>query len=155
MALVLWHSTLLTVGRQGSIAQHQLLIHDPPGSETCIGDAPNKNLSGVSQGEYSQHKASVALLGCDERALRVFTDANFKVSPVDSQKIRPRPVGALYVGAETIKNLQYWIKTHPNKAEEILRYINTYVHLLRSSIIEHISIKYIMSLFSFCKESTK
>ena len=133
--LVFWHSAVSTVGRQGSIAHYQLPIHDPPGSETCIGDAPNKNLSGVSQGEYSQHKASVALLGCDERALRVFTDANFKVSPVDSQKIRPRPVGALYVGAETIKNLQYWIKTHPNKAEEILRYINTYVHLLRSSII--------------------
>ena len=104
----------------------------------------------MSQGEYSQHKAAVALLDCDERAVRVFTDANFKRVPdvdyfpnsiaqkprqvIDKQKSRPRPVGALYVEAETIKKLKYWINTHPNRAGEILRYINVCVHHLRCYI---------------------
>ena len=148
-ALYFWHSSVLTFGRQGTIAHYQLPIYEPP-KETCIGDDPNKSLSEVSQGEYSQHKAAVALLDCDERAVRVFTDANFKRVPdvdyfpnsiaqkprqvIDKQKSRPRPVGALYVEAETIKKLKYWINTHPNRAGEILRYINVCVHHLRCSI---------------------
>ena len=145
-ALVFWHSSVLTVGRQGAIGHYQLPTYDPP-KETCIGDAPYKNLSEVSQGEYSQHKAAVALLDCDERAVRVFTDANFdsiqdvEYFPDDPiikrrqgqasgrTKSRPRSVGSIYIVEESKQKLQYWAKTHPNRAREIRRYIHLCIHL--------------------------
>ena len=123
-------------------------------SECCDGDAPDRDLEKVSQGEYNQHKGALAFLDCDERPLRVFTDANSRFSrPMatgaedavglgadvsDTQmcqnrknipKSRPRPVGLVYVENESIKKLENWVNTHPYKAKEILRYINICMHL--------------------------
>ena len=77
-------------------------------------------------------------MDCDEKAVRVFTDANFNSlqdveyfpdhiaqnrqgQNIDREKFRPRSVGSLYVDKESIEKLEYWIKTHPNRAQEILR----------------------------------
>ena len=124
-------------------------------SECCDGDAPDRDLEKVSQGEYNKHKGALALLNCDERPLRVFTDANSKVprsiatgaenafrsgadvpgtqvcrNTNNIPKSRPRPVGLVYVENESIKKLEHWVKTHPYKAKELLRYINiSHIHV--------------------------
>ena len=123
--------------------------------ECCDGDAPDRDLEKVSQGQYNQHKGALALLNCDERPLRVFTDANSKLprsiatgadnafrsgadvpgtqvcrNTNNIPKSRPRPVGLVYVENESIKKLEHWVKTHPYKAKELLRYINiSHIHV--------------------------
>ena len=143
---------VLTIGQQ--IFDDECPNYNPP-TETCSGDAPNRNLEKESEGVYNQHKAALALLDCDELPLRVFTDATFECPPDASSNVLglqesvlrrkrsykeqrnnkrsgPRPVGVVYATKESVQKLKNWIATHPSRARDILRYIN-----FKSSIDSH------------------